>query len=143
MKDIKENATITLVNRQSGGSESDKIEFTSGGNFYQRDGAFFVTYKEHSEMGMGDSRVLLKVEDDRVTMRRMGEFRSVMNYEPGKTTEFIYRVPFGEMNIKLKTRRIENNLSENGGWVEFSYILFVNGDEINNEVHLDIRVEDN
>ena len=29
MKDIKENARITLVNRQSAGSESEKIEFIS------------------------------------------------------------------------------------------------------------------
>lgn len=143
MKDIKENATITLVNCQNGGGESDRIEFSSGGNFYQKDEAFYVTYKEHSEMGMGDSRVLLKVEDDKVTMRRMGEFQSVMNYELGKTTEFIYRVPFGEMNIKLKTERIESNLSDQGGWVEFAYILYVNGDEINNNVRLDIRVEGN
>ena len=143
MKDIKENATITLVNNQSGGGETDRIEFVSGGNFYRKDGAFFVTYKEHSEMGMGNSRVLLKVEDRNITMRRMGEFQSVMKYELGKTTEFIYRMPYGEMNIKLKTEMIDNNLSQEGGSVDFSYILIMDSSEIHNDVRLDIRVEGN
>jgi len=143
LKDIKENATITLVNNQSGGGETDRIEFVSGGNFYRKDGAFFITYKEHSEMGMGNSRVLLKVEDRNITMRRMGEFQSVMKYELGKTTEFIYRMPYGEMNIKLKTEMIDNNLSQEGGRVDFSYILIMDSSEIHNDVRLDIRVEGN
>jgi len=143
LKDIKENARITLVNRQSAGSESEKIEFISVGNFYQKDEAFHITYKEHSEMGMGDSRVFLKVEKDRITMRRMGEFQTAMYYEVDKITEFIYRMPYGEMSIKIKTEKIDSNLTEDGGNVQFSYVLIMNDDEIYNDVSLKVRLERN
>lgn len=143
MKDIKENARITLVNNQSSGGESEKIEFISGGGFYERDGVFHITYKEHSEMGMGDSRVFLKIENDKIIMRRMGEFRTEMHYEVGRTTEFLYRMPYGEMSIKINTERIENKLTEDGGRVDFSYILMMNGDEIHNDVYLEVEAERN
>lgn len=141
MKDIKENAQITLINNQRRGDDNEKIEFISTGNFYQKDGVFHITYKEHSEMGMGDSRVFLKVEPDKITMRRMGEFQTAMYYEVGRITEFIYRMPYGEMNIKIKTETIENNLTDEGGCVEFSYVLLMNGDEIYNHISLTIQVE--
>ena len=143
MKDIKENAQITLINNQRSGNENEKIEFISTGNFYRKDGAFHITYKEHSEMGMGDSRVFLKVEDDKITMRRMGEFQTAMYYEIDRITEFIYRMPYGEMNIKIKTEKIENNLTEDGGNVSFSYVLLMNSDEIYNDLSLTVSLERN
>ena len=143
MNDTKENAVITLVNNQSGGGETEKIEFSSVGNFYERDGVFHVTYKEHSEMGMGDSRVFLKIEDGKITMRRMGEFQTVMQYELGRMTEFVYRMPYGEMNIKIRTEKIENNLSASGGNVKFTYVLLMNGGELYNDVSLDVKSERN
>lgn len=143
MKDTKENAQISLVNNQKSGGETDRIEFVSDGNFYEKDGVFHITYKEHSEMGMGDSRVFLKVEDQRITMRRMGEFQTVMDYNPDRITDFFYRMPYGEMNIKIKTGKVENNLSTEGGYVNFSYVLLMNGDEIYNDVVLTVKPERN
>lgn len=143
MKDIKENALITLVNNQSGGGDSEKIEFISGGNFYEKDGVFHITYKEHEGMGMGDSRVFLKVEKDRVTMRRMGEFQTTMCYDPDKITEFLYRMPYGEMSIKIKTEKVENKLNDVGGCVNFSYVLMMDGGEIYNDVCLTVKPERN
>ena len=141
MKDFKENAHISLVNNQRSGDETEKIEFISCGNFYKRDGVFHITYKEHSEMGMGDSRVFLKVEQSRITMRRMGEFRTEMIYEVGRLTDFVYRMPFGEMNIKIRTDKLSNNLTEDGGELDFSYALIMNGDEIYNDIRIRITTE--
>lgn len=143
MKDIKENAQITLVNNQKSGGDTDRIEFISGGNFYEKDGVFHITYKEHSEMGMGDSRVFLKVEGSRITMRRMGEFQTTMDYNPDRITDFFYRMPYGEMNIKIKTERVENKLTDAGGCVNFSYVLLMNGEEIYNDVELSVKPERN
>ena len=143
MKDTKENAFITLVNKQKSGAESEKIEFSSKGSFYKKEDVFHITYKEHSEMGMGDSRVFLKIEKDKITMRRMGEVNTMMSYELDRITEFLYRMPFGEMNIKIKTEKITNNLTEAGGTLDFSYILLMNGGEIYNDMSLSVQCERN
>ena len=143
MKDTKENAFITLVNNQKSGGESEKIEFSSKGSFYKKEDVFHITYKEHSEMGMGDSRVFLKIEKDKITMRRMGEVNTMMSYELDRITEFLYRMPFGEMNIKIKTEKITNNLTEQGGNLDFSYVLLMNGGEIYNDMSLSVQCERN
>lgn len=139
MKDTKENARITLVSKMRQGDEKDEINLDTLGGFYQRDGKFFITYQEHKDMGMGDSRVVLKIEPDCITMRRMGDFGTVMVYKKNEITEFIYRVPYGELNLKIKTLDIENDLTETGGKIRFCYDLFAGGEANNNDIT--IRVE--
>lgn len=124
MKDIKENAHISLISKQCEGNKKDEMNFDTRGGFYVRDGKYFITYSEHRDMGMGDSRIVLKIEPDMITMRRMGDFQTVMVYKKNELTEFIYRVPFGELNLKIKTRSIKNDLNETGGTVNFCYDLF-------------------
>lgn len=142
MKDTKENARITLVSKRRQGDESDEINFDTLGGYYQRDGKFYITYSEHKDMGMGDSRVVLKIEPENVTMRRMGDFGTVMVYKKNEVTEFIYRVPFGELNLKIKTLEIENELTETGGKLRFCYDLFAGGDATNNDITITVKTEE-
>lgn len=139
MKDTKENARITLVSKMRQGTESDQINLDTVGGFYERDGKFYITYEEHKDMGMGDSRVVLKIEPDTVTMRRMGEFATIMVYKKNEVTEFLYRVPYGELNLKIKTIDIENKLTKSGGTLRFCYDLFAGGDATNNDITITIE----
>ena len=82
-----------------------------------------ITYTEHTDSGMGESRVLLKVKENTVTMRRMGEFSTVITYIPGEETGFDYKTPFGKMNMRIRTAGIENRLSEEGGSLKIFYTL--------------------
>ncbi len=141
LKNTKENATIKLVSKRFSGEESDKIEFTTAGGFYERDGKFYITYQEHADMGMGNCRILLKVEPRLITMRRSGDFQTVMVYKLGEITEFIYRVPFGELNLKIKTLEITNSLTSDGGKLSFCYELFAAGEQTRNEITLTVKKE--
>lgn len=143
LKNTKENAIITLVSRRSAGGEQDKIEFTVPGGFYVKDGKFYITYRENSDTGMGDSRVMLKVEPSMITMRRMGEFNTVMVYKTGEVTDFIYRMPFGELKFDINTESITNALNENGGRLEFSYLLISGGETAKNQICLSVKTERN
>lgn len=139
LKNTKENATITLISKRLAGADEDKIEFTTAGGFYMRDGKYYVTYEEHKDMGMGNSRILLKVEPGMITMRRMGDFRTVMVYKLNEITEFIYSVPFGELNLKIKTESITSALTEKGGSIRLCYTLFAGGEQTQNKITLMIR----
>ena len=141
LKNTKENATIELVSKRFAGEDSDEIKFTTGGGYYIRDGKFYITYQEHADMGMGDCRILLKVENETVTMRRTGEFQTVMVYKLGEITDFVYRVPFGTLNFKIKTLSIENSLSDAGGVLSFCYELFASGEQTRNEITVAIKTE--
>lgn len=139
MKDTKENARITLVSKRRQGDEKDEIKFDTVGGYYERDGKFYITYQEHKDMGMGDSRVVLKVEPDTITMRRMGDFGTVMVYKKNEITEFLYHVPFGELNLKIKTISITNELTKSGGKLRFCYDLYAGGDAANNDITITVE----
>ncbi len=142
MKNTKENAIITLVSTQREDGDENKIEMTTKGGFYCREGKFYITYKEHEDMGMGNSNVMLKVEAGCVTMRRTGDFQTVMVYKAGETTDFIYHMPFGDMQITIKTGTIESSLSERGGELQLSYMLITGDRRAHNEIRLTVRKED-
>ena len=139
MKNTKENARIILVSRRYEGNEKDEINLDTKGGFYERDGKFYITYQEHKDMGMGDSRVVLKIEPDTITMRRMGDFATVMVYKKNEITEFLYRVPFGELSLKIKTLDIKNELTKTGGKLEFCYDLFAGGDKTHNDITITVE----
>jgi len=141
LKDTKENARITLLSVRYEGDEKEEMKVDTLGGFYERAGKFYITYSEHRDMGMGDSRIVLKIEPDTITMRRMGDFQTVMVYKKDEVTEFIYRVPFGELNLKIKTRSIENELTEKGGKIKFCYDLFAGGDATYNEIAITAEPE--
>ena len=88
MKDTKENARIILISKRFQGEESDEIKLDTKGGFYIRDGKFYITYSEHKDMGMGDSRIILKIEPECITMRRTGDFQTVMVYKLGEITVY-------------------------------------------------------
>lgn len=139
LKNTNDNALIELVNRQSSGEITDKIEFATEGSIYERGGKVYLTYKEHKDMGMGNSRVIIKADGNEITMRRMGEFQTIMIYRKDEVTDFNYMTPFGVMNMKIKTEYAENSLSENGGYLKLVYLLFAGGEVAKNEVEIKVK----
>lgn len=141
MKSIKEYATIHIVNSQLSEGVTKKADFNSDCEFYQKDSIFHITYKEPFDIGTGGARVFLKIEDARVSMRRMGEFKSVMAYEAGKITDALYETPFGSMDMKISTSLVENKISKNGGTLKMKYCVMINGGNIENEILFEIKKE--
>ena len=121
MKNTDECVNIYLAGGEKG---EKKSELSAQGGFYKKNGAYYITYTEAQEAGMGDSRVVLKVKDNTVTMRRMGEFNTVITYTEGEETEFSYKTPFGIMNMRIRTTGIINKLSDEGGTLKIFYTPF-------------------
>ena len=120
MKNTEDCVNIYLVSSENG---KNKSELSAKGGFYKKNGAYYITYIEHDASGMGNSHVILKVRDNTVTMRRMGEYNTVIAYIPGEETEFYYNTPFGKMKLKIRTVGVENRLSEEGGALKIFYTL--------------------
>lgn len=141
MKSIKEYATIHIVNSQRLEGAVKKTEFNSDCEFYKGNNIYHITYKEPSNLGTGEARVFLKIQGMSVSMRRMGEFKCIMEYEEGKTKDALYETPYGSIDIKISTSRIENEISENGGSLKMRYSLITGGENIENEILFEIKKE--
>ena len=135
MKNTKQCANISLVTvRDLGGEE--KSEFFAQGDFYEKNGVYYLTYTENDEK----TRVFIKISKDGVDVRRMGEFKTGIYYRQGEMTDTVYETPFGKLGIKIRTSKIENKLSENGGTLKIFYTLITGGENVKNEITLDIKL---
>ncbi|MBR4173316.1 MAG: DUF1934 domain-containing protein [Clostridia bacterium] len=135
MKSIKECATIHIETLPKSMDISAKCVF------FEKDGIFHITYTEPKEVGTNGSRVFIKIAKDSVSVRRMGEFKSVFHYETGKLTDTCYQTPYGKMDIKIYTKRIIGDISKDGGRLKISYAVKLGAEETENEIHLEIKKE--
>ena len=134
------NSTISvksIINNET----DDAIELVTEGNFYEKNGSYYILYNENEEMGMADCSVIIKVSDDEVSVKRKGAFSSKMIYRVGETNEFIYNMPYGTMTMILHTKEIKKNLEENGGELAVSYVMTIQEEDSHNELNIRVRKE--
>lgn len=122
------DALITIVGRQRnfGETEEEEIEVISKGKYYQKDGVHYIFYEEQIEEMDAVAKASLKIESERVEMRKKGAVDSHMIFELGKKTNSMYRTEFGIMEMGMDTDEIRIKKMSNALDVEFHYIMEVN-----------------
>lgn len=109
---------------QSADGDCDTIEQTVEGAFYEKDGSFYLLYREPApDTGKDGDSILLKATGNEVVLRRTGSVSSVMQFESGKTDTVLYRMPYGTMEMELDCRSVAIDFAETGGRVALDYIL--------------------
>lgn len=135
----KDNATITIINN-SDAFGGEKMELVTVGGFYEKNGARYIMYDEKEEMGMADCSVMIKEADGEVTVSRKGAFMSKMRYCPGKATEFIYHMPYGNIPVILYTKKIKSCFDSNGGRLTLFYTLEMQGEIYEHSLSVKVRL---
>ncbi len=124
---------ISVLNEQRAEGFSDTVRETSFCSFRRSGDKFYISYKAEG------SRVMLKVERASISMKRTGEFGASILYIPGSETEFEYRTPYGSIPMSVFTKHLEYDLNEDGGVIEFGYIMNAGGDELTNMMRIIIE----
>ena len=124
---MKKEAYISIKGLQDSGVDSDSIEVTTAGKFYDKDGKFFISYREGELSGMENCKTTIKVAPDGVvTMLRSGQAATHMVFEKGKCHMGHYETPYGDFTISVTTNDISVNLDENGGNIDIDYVMDIN-----------------
>ena len=89
---------------------------------------YIILYDEKEEMGMADCSVMIKINENEVTISRKGDFSAKMIYQKGVSKEFLYHMPYGTLPMVLTTEEIEFSFDENGGELNMVYFLSVSSD---------------
>ncbi len=139
MKNTENDAIIKIRNTQSADGQEESTELICEGRFYESGGKLYVFYKEDDGEETSAATTMLIISNDEVTLKRSGAFGSKMYYREGKTEQVTYKTPYGDMVFLLKTLKIENNLSIDGGTLRLLYNLNINGDEVGNDLLITIN----
>ena len=138
MKNIEENAIITITSTQASNEGKENVEFTTDGTYYQRGDKFYIFYNESEEMDMANCSVMIIAEKEKVTMRRKGDFELKLNYVAGESENVVYYMPFGEMNMTQTTHSVSTVLEDNGGVINIDYTLIIGGGEQRNVIEIKV-----
>jgi uncharacterized beta-barrel protein YwiB (DUF1934 family) len=109
--------------------EADVVELFTTGEFYRKNGSYYISYDESEATGFKGSKTTLKVEDQScVTMSRKGAGRELTQLivQSGVRHQCQYDVGFGDMMIGVSGRSISSTLDDRGGRLEFKYSLDIN-----------------
>ena len=136
----KNNATITIKN-SSDAFGDEGMQLVTIGGYYIKDDKYYILYNENEELGMADCSVMLKVSADEVVVSRNGSFNSKMIYQEGKTTEFMYHLPYGDIQVILHTKKIRNNLTKYGGSLQLIYSVDMQGEVFEHSMLVDVKTE--
>ncbi len=126
---MKKDVLISILSTQQVDGERDEMELTTFGSYYERDGKYYIVYKESEATGFDeDTTTTVKIEgENRVTMIRNGTLRSQLVMERGKRHLCHYGTEYGNIIIGVLTDMITSTLREDGGKVDFNYTLDIDG----------------
>lgn len=128
------NAKIKIENRQKSEDGDEIITQNLPCRFMYKGGKAYILYKAE---GVSSK---IRVEGNRVTVTRMGEFSNEMVYITGERRPFLYKMPYGEIEMELATNSVFVDLDENGGEIRLSYKLLFSGTENRNDLRITISV---
>ena len=105
--------------------EAEKTLTEVRGMLNCRDDSVIITYTEKNEGAELISEIT--VRDGGVTVKRTGAIESELYFKEGEEHKSIYSMPPYKFDACVKTRRIRNNLTENGGTLDLFYNMRIGG----------------
>ena len=127
---MKKEVIITIKGLQAfEDTDNDSVELVTSGRFYEKNGNYYISYKESELTGLGNTTTTVKVEKNKVTVMRFGDLETHMIFEEGKKHISYYDMGFGSLTVGISTKSIDKSLSDLGGRMKIDYAM-----EINNAV---------
>ena len=132
---------ISVTGVQEVDGEKDKIEVIVTGDYIIKNGHTYIKYKEYdAEDPTNVLDTVVKVEEDKVSIIRMGERPSRLILQQGVRHQCHYNTVMGDLMMGVYTSAIENNLTENGGDLTARYQLDFFADLVSdNEFHINVK----
>lgn len=134
---------LRLVSLQSDGEDKSKVELLSEGLLRMTDAGYEISYNETDATGFaGSTTKLTVVSDSKVTMERTGAASSTLILEKGKKHHCHYGTPYGDLMVGVTTNSIKSTITENGGTLDFKYVLDINSSYVGDyEINLDVKAD--
>jgi len=108
-------------------AEDETMSMLTSGQLEVDDTTAIIRYEESIDENMPPQPVEIRVENETVTMNRGGSYSTQMVFRLGCRYEGQYHTPYGDMDLALYCTRLGYDLGDDGGALELSYQLDING----------------
>ena len=124
---MKKAVTIQINGKQryQEGHE-DQQELIIEGTFYERNGVFYVLYKELTQSaGLEGVTTFLSIKEGVVALNRKGEVDLSQEFKEGVLNRSSYTTCYGKIRLSVMPHRVDCDLTVHGGRISLEYDLFV------------------
>lgn len=114
---------IKVYNIIQQGTEKERIEFYTTGEYFQKDEAIYLSYEEEHDFGRVQS--LLKISEDEALLMRSGAVKMRQRFQTDQSTTTNYETPFGTMRLTTRTKSLtwSTNEKQKHGTLKLEYDL--------------------
>ncbi len=116
----------------------DQQELMTVGTYYERNGVFYVIYKDcdSESTGLEEVTTFLSVKDGVVGLNRKGAVDNTQEFKKGVLNRGIYSTCFGKIWLSVMPHMVDCDLTVHGGRISLEYDLFVEDNLVSNNVLL-------
>lgn len=107
------------------GQEPNAVELVSEGVLAQVDDGWQICYEESDLTGLQGATTVFEVTPGRIVLSRSGALESRMVFEEGVRHDSLYQLDVGALMVCVCAKRIDANLSEDGGYMDVTYAILV------------------
>ncbi|BAH08333.1 DUF1934 domain-containing protein [Clostridium kluyveri] len=137
---MKKKAIISVSSKQV---DNEIIEVVTPGNFYRKDDSYYAVYEETELSGMEGTTTTLRIKDNKFSLIRMGSTSTKMDFNKDKGSVSIYKTPYGTVELKIETSKLNINVNEAGGDVFVNYSMSAAGQAPQNtQLKINIKTQD-
>ena len=121
--------------------EEDMIGVVTPGDFYKIEDGFKAEYNETEISGMEGTKTTIIIRKNSFDLIREGTTETKMEFENNKRTVSLYKTPYGVLDVKIDTKKLDININEDGGTINATYLLVI-GDQttLKTQLTIDIKV---
>lgn len=107
--------------------EKSRIEMTTIGELFEKNGSIYVVYFESEVSGMQGCKTVLKILGDIITMTRFGDTTSKIIFDKEVPMKSIYHTPYGDFDMEVNTMKLISKIKpyELSGEIDLEYNIVV------------------
>lgn len=124
---IETPVRIRVVSRMTeDDGQTHEIKCARRGVLREQEGGVALEYDDEQD---GErARIELWTDARRARMTRRGMTGAVLEFTPGERTGGVYRTPYGEIPVAVRTHALALTREETGGVLALDYDVFVGGE---------------
>lgn len=127
MQTIPVLITIRSSARRDDSGADETISMLTSGELELEEERAVIRYEETLDESLPPQRVVMTFDSGGATMSREGAYATDMVFRMGCRYEGAYHTPYGDMELAVYCTRLRYELDEDGGEVQLSYQLDLNG----------------
>lgn len=121
---MRKDVVISIKSTETGEDGPETLEFITDGRLVDREGTYYISYRESELTGMSGTTTVLKLEEPkRLTVTRTGAVTSELVFEKDRRCVAAYTMEEGSLSVGVRAYDLWSDMTPCGGKIRLGYTV--------------------